>query len=199
MYLKRHSLGWIVMCIVTFLFFMPVWRMPVQAAAANGQVAGFVGDICYRNGKVQRNKAVRVQGSWYVLDGSGTPIRGRTIRMKGASYRLREDGTAYTGTWMFGNRFYVYGANGKLNRARTKLLNRYRNENIDSKKKPFSKVKNWLGKVVHHWKIRGCGGKGYFSYYYYENGFLVVTEVYGKKSYFSYAEDTPWDPSLMDE
>lgn len=199
MYLKRHSVRWIVVWIVTFLFFMPVWMMPVQAADANGQVTGFVDDIYYRKGKVQRNKAVRVQGRWYVLDGSGRPVRGRTIRLKGASYRLGEDGTAYTGTWMFQNRFYVYGADGKLNRVKTKLLNRYRNENIDSKKKPFSKVKNWLGKVTHHWKIRGCGGKGYFSYYYYENGFLVVTEVYGKKSYFSYAEDTPWDPSLMDE
>ena len=193
----RRCGRWIV--VLTVLIVLLAGTVTVRAENTTGRVTGFVGDIYYKNGKVQKNKAVKDQGNWYVLDGSGRMIRGRTCRLKGSSYRLREDGTAYIGAWMFGNKIYVYGPSGRLNKEKTNLLKKYCKESVNVKKKPFSKVKKSLGKAIHHWKIRGCGGKGYFEYYYYEHGFLVCTEVYGKKSYFSYAENTPWDPSLTDE
>ena len=192
---KGNRRVWIL--VIAALLLMLSGMMPVRAESAAGKITGFVGDTYYRNGKIQKKRAVCDGGSWYVLDGGGHMVRGRTCKVRGKSYRLREDGTAYTGTWIFGGKFYVYNSNGSLNKSKTRILNRYCRESISTKKKPFSKVQSVLGTVLYSWTVEGCGGKGYYQYYYYDHGFLIVTEVYGKKSYFSYAEDTPWDPNLM--
>ena len=183
--------------ILAVLWLLLTGMMPVWAASAPGKITGFVGDVYYKNGKVQKKKAVSDRGNWYVLDKSGRMVRGKTYKVKGKTYRLRADGTAYTGTWMFGNKLYVYNSNGSLNKSKTNLLARYCKGSVSTKKKPFSKVQSVLGRVLHTWTVPGCGGAGYIQYYYYEHGFLIGTEVYGKKSYFSYAENTPWDPMLM--
>ena len=177
------------------------WVMPVQSHAADtaGKVTGFIGETYYKNGKVQKKKAVFDNGSWYVTDKSGNKVRGTTYKIRGKSYRLRDDGRAYIGAWMFGNKFYYYNSNGRLNRSKTRLLNRYCKESVSTKKKPFSKVQRLLGTVLHTWTEGGCSdGEEYYQYYYYANGFLVGTEVNSKKkSYVFVIENTPWDPSLM--
>ena len=100
--------------------------MPAAGAEqADGKVSGLVGDSFYQNGKPVKNKAVRYQGQWYVFDKTGKMVRGRTYRLKKAVYRLREDGTAYVGAWMFGDHFSYFNSNARLNKKKTALLNRY--------------------------------------------------------------------------
>ena len=192
--LKKSSIYTFSLTFLLFLLLAGAVPSRVQAAGKTG----FVGSYYYKNGKKLKKKAVKVSGKWYVLDSKGKMVRGKTYKLKGKTYRLRKDGTAYTGTWMFGSKFYAYSSKGVLNKSKSGLLNRYMKESISENKKPFSKVKKLLGKVKHTWKSGSCGGSGYFRYYYYEHGYLVAVAVYGKKSYFSYAEKTPWDPSLME-
>ena len=194
--LKRTGLR---LFMAALLFLLLACSGTVSVHAASGGFTGFAGDYYYKKGKKQKKKAVKYQGHWYVLDSKGRMVRGKTYKLKGATYRLRPDGTAYTGAWMFGKRIYIYGSDGKLNRSKTDLMKRYSKESVSEKSKPFSKVKKYLGKIRYAWKTGGCGGSGYYQNYYYEHGFLVTTYVDKKKSYFSYAEKTPWDPTLIDE
>jgi hypothetical protein len=78
--------------IFAVLFCVLFWVMPVQSHAADtaGKVTGFIGETYYKNGKVQKKKAVFDNGSWYVTDKSGNKVRGTTYKIRGKSYRLRE-------------------------------------------------------------------------------------------------------------
>lgn len=71
--------------IFAVLFCVLFWVMPVQSHAADtaGKVTGFIGETYYKNGKVQKKKAVFDNGSWYVTDKSGNKVRGTTYKVRG--------------------------------------------------------------------------------------------------------------------